>query len=100
VEAESAALEAAWTFHETGELREPLAGLGTTTVHVFEDTVGGMGAVRSAVESLHAAGVDIRWQPYGITPPTGAKAEALAAQGIFTYRSINDAVEVALSSVE
>jgi hypothetical protein len=96
---ETAALEAAWTFHEMGELREPLAGLGATTVHIFEDTVGGMGAVRSAVESLHAAGMDIRWQPYGITPPTGAKAKALAAQGIPTYHSINAAVEAALHLV-
>jgi hypothetical protein len=51
------------------------------------------------VESLRAAGVDIRWQPYGITPEIGAKAEALAVQGIPTYRSINDAVEVALRSL-
>ena len=99
VSAETAALEAAWTFHKTGELREPLAGLGAATVHIFEDTVGGMGAVRSAVESLHAAGVDIRWQPYGITPATGAKAEAMAAQGIPTYRSVDAAVEVALQHV-
>ena len=99
VGSEADALEAAWTFHETGELREPLAGLGVTTVHIFEDTVGGMGAVRDAVQSLHAAGVDIRWRPYGITPATGAKAEALAAQGIAMYRTINDAVEVALRSL-
>ena len=96
---ETDALEAAWTFHETGELREPLADLGATTVHIFEDTVGGMAAVRSAVESLRAAGVDIRWQPYGITPEIGAKAEALAVQGIPKYRSINHAVEVALRSL-
>ncbi len=93
---ETAALEAAWDFHITGELRGPLADLGATTVHVFEDTVGGMRGVRGAVELLHAAGVDIRWQPYGITPATGAKAEAMAAQGIPTYRSVNDAVLLGL----
>ena len=96
---EVAALEAAWEFHTTGNLCGPLADLGATTVHVFEDTVGGMGGVRGAVERLRAAGVDIRWQPYGITPATGAKAEAMAAQGIPTYRSVNDAVEVALCLV-
>ena len=93
---ETVALEAAWVFHQTGELRGPLADLGPTTVHVFEDTTGGMGAVRRAVEMLHAAGVDVRWQPYGITPATGAKAEVLAAQGVTTYRSVNAAVAVAL----
>jgi phosphoglycolate phosphatase-like HAD superfamily hydrolase len=96
---EVAALEAAWDFHTSGELRGPLADLGATTVHIFEDTVGGMGGVRSAVELLQAAGVDIHWQPYGITPATGAKAEAMAAQGIPTYRSVNDAVAVALEEV-
>jgi hypothetical protein len=97
---ETVALEAAWNFHTTGELRGPLADFGATTVHIFEDTAGGMGGVRDAVEALHAAGVDICWQPYGITPATGAKAEAMAAQGVPTYRSINDAVEVALSFLD
>jgi len=96
---ETSALEAAWTFHETGELCEPLASLDVTTVHVFEDTVGGMGGVRSAVELLQATGVDIRWQPYGITPATGAKAEAMAMQGIPTYCSVNEAVEAAFTVV-
>ena len=96
---ESASLEAAWTFHEIGELHGPLADLVATTVHIFEDTVGGMAAVRGAVELLHEAGVDIRWQPYGVTPATGAKAKAMAAQGIPTYRSVNAAVDVALSRV-
>lgn len=93
---ESAALDAAWTFYQTGEVRGPLAGLSVTTVHVFEDTVGGMAAVRGAVAALRDAGVDIHWQPYGVTPATGAKAEAMAAQGIQTYRSVNDAADVAL----
>jgi len=96
---ETVALEAAWTFHETGELRGPLASLGTTTVRIFEDTVGGMRGVRGAVELLQAAGADIRWQPYGITPPMGSKAEAMAAQGIPTYRSVNEAVMAALKDV-
>ncbi|MBN2393646.1 MAG: hypothetical protein JXR84_23135 [Anaerolineae bacterium] len=100
VGSEPVALEAAWGFHTTGELRGPLADLGATTVHIFEDTVGGMGGVRDAVEALYAAGVNIHWQPYGITLATGAKAEAMAAQGIPTYRSINDAVEVALSFLD
>ncbi len=93
---ETAALEAAWHFHTTGELRGPLADLGATTVHVFEDTVSGMRGARGAVELLQAAGVDIRWQPYGVTPATGAKAEAMAAQDIPTYRSVNDAAAAAL----
>jgi len=96
---EQAALEAAWDFHTTGALRGPLAGLDVITVHIFEDTAGGMRGVRSAVEALHAAGVDICWKPYGVTPATGAKAEAMAMQGIPTYRSVNAAVAVALKEV-
>jgi hypothetical protein len=96
---ETASLEAAWVFRETGELRGPLASLGSTTVHIFEDTAGGMRGVRSAVEALRTAGVDIDWQPYGVTPAMGAKAEALAAQSIPTYRSVNDAVIAALRKV-
>jgi hypothetical protein len=96
---ETAALEAAWDFHTTGNLHGPLADLGVTTVHIFEDTVGGMRGVCGAVELLQAAGMDIHWQPYGITPATGAKAEAMAAQGIPTYRSINEAVEAAFNVV-
>ncbi len=96
---ETAALEAAWDFHTTGELHGPLASLDATTVHIFEDTVSGMRGVRSAVELLQQAGLDIHWQPYGITPATGAKAEAMAAQGIPTYRSLNEAVAAALKEI-
>jgi len=96
---ETAALEAAWDFHTTGELSGPLADLGATTIHIFEDTVGGMRGVCGAVELLQAAGVSIRWQPYGVTPATGTKAEAMAAQGISTYRSVNEAVMAALQCI-
>lgn len=96
---EAVALDAAWTFRQTGALRGPLADLGVTMVHVFEDTVGGIAAVRGAVEALRDAGVDVRWQPYGVTPATGAKAEAMAAQGVPAFRSVNAAVEVALRRI-
>ena len=55
--------------------------------------------MRGAVEALRSAGVDARWQPYGITPATGAKADAMAAQDIPIYRSVNEAVEEALHCV-
>ena len=93
---EAAALEAAFAFHYAGELRSPLSDLGPTTVHVFEDSPTGLAAVHRAVEALQAAGIAIDWKPYGITPAEDAKSAAMAAQGVPIYRTVNEAVGVAL----
>jgi hypothetical protein len=89
---EAAALEAALALHRSGKLRPPLADLDAATIHVFEDSPGGIDAVRHAVETLQAAGLKVAWQPHGITPADGPKAEAMAARGVPTYRSINEAI--------
>ena len=81
---EAAALQAALALHRDGELRSPLAGLGPVTVHVFEDSTGGLEAVKRGVEKLQAAGVAITWRPYGIVSTDGPKAAAIAARGMPT----------------
>ncbi len=96
---ETAALEAAWNFYRTGELQKPLAGLGPTTVHIFEDTLGGMRAVFNAVEALRMAGMDMHCQLYGVAPAAGAKAMLFLEHHIPTYNSINTAVAAALQCI-
>ena len=93
---EAASLEAALALHRDGELRPPLTGLGPAVVHVFDDIAGGLAAAEGAVETLRAAGADVAWQPYGIAPSDGPKAAAMAARGVPTYPSINEAVRAAL----
>ncbi len=97
---EAAALEAALRLYRRGRLEPPLAGLGPSTVHVFEDSLGGLRAVERGVERLRAAGADVRWQPYGVAPPGGVKAAALAAQSLPVYASVNEAILTALAQLE
>jgi hypothetical protein len=93
---EAAALEAALALHQDHDLLPPLADIEPTTVHIFEDSPGGIDAVKHAVELLQTAGLKIAWQPYGITPADGPKAEAMAARGVPTYTSVNAALQAAL----
>ena len=95
---EAAALEAAFAFQRDGTLRPPLADLEAATVHVFEDTTQGIGAVKHAVEALQAAGISIAWQAYGITAASGPKAAAMAMQGIPIFPSVNEAIVAALNA--
>lgn len=94
---EAIPLQAALALHRDGELQAPLAELSTTSVHIFEDSPGGIDAVKHAVEALGKVGLDIAWQPYGIAPSHGPKAEAMKAQGIPIYPSVNEALRVALN---
>jgi hypothetical protein len=96
---EVAALEAALALHRDGELRPPLADLDAATIHVFEDSPGGIDAVKHAVELLQAAGLDVAWQPHAIAPADGPKAEAMAVRGVPTHPSINDAILAALETI-
>ena len=94
---EAASLEAALALHRDGELRPPLEELGPAMIHAFEDIPGGLTAARGAVEALRTAGADVAWQPYGIAPADGPKAAAMAARGVPTYPSINEALQVTLT---
>ncbi len=95
---ETAALEAALALHHDGELRPPLSDLKPVTLHVFEDTTGGLEAVERGVEELRAAGATVEWQPYGITPADGPKAAAMVTRGVPTYPSVNEAILTALEA--
>ena len=96
---EAAALEAAMALQRDGQLRSPLAGLGPTVVHVFEDVAAGLEAARRAVETLRAAELTVEGQSYGITPAGGPKADAMAARGIPIFSSVNQAVLAALAQI-
>jgi hypothetical protein len=96
---ETSTLEAALALHRDGELRPPLIDLDTASVHVFEDSPGGIDAVKHAVELLQAAGLDIAWQPYGIVPADGPKAKAMAARNVPIRPSINQAILDALEAI-
>lgn len=87
-----AALRAAHALHVQGGLEPPLADLGPTTVHVFEDATTGLRAAQAAIAALTAAGVPVQGRYYGVTPATGPKARAMAALGVPTYRSVNAAL--------
>jgi len=89
---ESASLLAALTFYRTETLVAPLSNLGEAVVHVFEDTPGGLRAVRGAVDFLKAAGVPVTWQPYGIAPAGGEKARLMAEMAVPVFPTINDAL--------
>jgi hypothetical protein len=95
---EAASLRAALALHREGALQPPLTGIGPATVHVFEDSPGGIAAVKRAVELLQASGLDVTWQPHGITPADGPKAQSMATRGVPTYRSINQAISAALET--
>jgi hypothetical protein len=89
---ETSALQAALTLHQRGRLCPPLTELNAVTAHIFEDSPSSIEAVRNAVERLQAAGVTITWRPHGIAPPDGPKAQAMAAKGVPTYPSVNEAI--------
>lgn len=97
---EAAALEAAWALHRHGALRAPLAELPAASVHVFEDSVGGIQAVREAVKVLRDYGCALALCEHGITPLSGAKAAAMAEAGVATWRTVNAALDDAMSGQE
>jgi hypothetical protein len=96
---EAAALEAALALHQDDVLLPPLSEIEPTTVHVFEDSPGGIDAVKRAVGLLQTAGLNVAWQPHGITPSDGPKASAMAVRGVPTYRSINEAILAAVEAI-
>lgn len=96
---EAVALEAALALHQNSDLFPPLADIEPSTVHIFEDSPGGIDAVRRAVELLQAAGLDIAGRPYGVTSAGGLKAKAMTARGVPIYPSVNEAILNALETI-
>jgi hypothetical protein len=95
---ETAALQAALALHRAGDLLPPLANVEPSTVHVFEDSPGGIDAVRYAVDALQAVGLDVVWRPHGITPTDGPKATAMAVRSVPIHRSVDKAILAALEA--
>ncbi|NDJ35826.1 MAG: hypothetical protein GYB64_14290 [Chloroflexi bacterium] len=87
---ETAALEAAVAFYDKGEINWPLDQLRDQPTHiiVFEDSVGGIRAVQSAVDLLRKAGLDVTAQSIGVAPEQ-AKREALAVVADYVTDDIN-----------
>ncbi len=71
------------------------AGLPPLEIHVFEDSPGGMGAVRKGVDMLAGAGVPARLRLWGVTT-SPVKQAALVEAGAVCYGDVNEAVEGAL----
>jgi hypothetical protein len=89
---ETTALTAALALQRQGKLDPPLADLESVTIHVFEDSLGGLEAVERGVEALRLAGMNAAWRPYGIAPTDSPKAAALTMRGVPVYPSINEAI--------
>lgn len=73
---EVASLKAAVALVEDGILQDPLARLkqGTTRIIVFEDSTGGIRAVRRAVEHLRRHQIDLRFEAVGVAVEDTKKA--------------------------
>lgn len=87
---EATALEAAITFLEGGKLTPPLDKLQGRSTHVivFEDSVGGITAVKRAVEALSEAGIDITVEAVGVAREQ-TKKDVLAAVADRVIEDIN-----------
>jgi hypothetical protein len=96
---EARSLRSALELHREGRLLPPLDHLSGATVHVFEDTVGGLAAVEQAIDALRSAGQSVEYEPYGVVVDA-PKVQAMAGQHVETYGSIDDALAVALDRVE
>lgn len=66
--------------------------LNSSTIIVFEDTLGGMIAVQEAVDLLNIMGLRVKVQKIGIAEEV-SKQSALYAQGATVYPNINQALE-------
>jgi hypothetical protein len=88
---ESAALEAAVSLAEHGEITGPLAALGDHSLHivVFEDAAGGIRAVRHAVSLMQQAGLDVTFEGVGVSPQPDKRA-ALSEVADQVVDNIND----------
>lgn len=96
---EAAALHAAWAWSASAELQSPLRELDGVTVHVFEDSAGGIRAVAQAVASLRDAGRAVACRPYGIASPGSPKAAALARTDARLFPDIDAALAEADSGI-
>ncbi len=79
------ALHAAVRFYQDGRLPEALDRQNQRTIHVFEDSAGGIGAALQAVELLQKAGFPIEGRAWGIaTQPDKIQALQKVCRKVYT----------------
>lgn len=80
---EYAALREAIHWAQHGALRGRLSALPARLhLHVVEDTLGGVRAVRAAADILRQAGVEASAHPWGLNPLASTKAEVMRREGV------------------
>jgi len=87
---EVASLQAALAVEQSGRLQEPLIACAGETVHVFEDSAGGLRAATSAVEKLNRLGLNLRLGCHGIAQPGSPKRAALEKVTDMIYENVNE----------
>lgn len=80
-----------------GYFEDLIRELPDLDIHVFEDTAGGMQAVRNAVRVLSSKGVNCHTYYWGITSNKEKKSALKEAKAV-VLSSTNEAVEMALKS--
>jgi hypothetical protein len=95
---EVAALHAAATLIEDGELIAPLAALtdGTTHIAVFEDSTGGIYATKGAVAALREASLTVTMEAVGVSPDA-TKRTSLARIADRLVNDINEGLATYLA---
>lgn len=80
---EWASLQAAYHWHQTGELNNAFSSLPRSfELIVVEDTMGGIISTLQAGEILQGAGIDVTVRAFGLTSGSATKASAFQTAGI------------------
>jgi hypothetical protein len=90
---EVASLQAALAIEQDGSLQAPLAACAGETVHVFEDSAGGLRAATQAVEKLNGFGLQLRLVRHGIAQPGSPKRATLEKVTDMLHENVNEGLE-------
>jgi hypothetical protein len=90
---EVASLQAALAVEQDGALQAPLAACVGETVHVFEDSAGGLRAATAAVEKLNRLGSQLTLVRHGIAQPNSPKRVTLEKVADMMHENVNEGLE-------
>jgi len=91
---ELSALEAAFGWHDTGDLNEAFNDLPKSfELIVVEDTMGGIRSVKKASNIFNAAGFDVTVRAFGLTSGSKVKADAFGQAGIIHFEDWYSLIE-------
>lgn len=90
---EVASLQAALAVEQDGTLQAPLAACIGETVHVFEDSTGGLRAATAAVEKLNRLGSQLTLVRHGIAQPNSPKRATLEKVADMMHENVNEGLE-------